>query len=84
MKVNVTSEHIKAGRRRKMSSCPIALAIKGKDTSKHVEVYGTGGVYVAGASYFPTNAEKFLTFMDNFDKGKSVTPVSFTLRREVS
>jgi hypothetical protein len=77
--VNVTASHIKRGVSGDSSSCPVALALRGKkytfiSVNDEIEFVNRSGSIVTVPS--PKSVAKFI---DRFDDGKKVKPFSFKL-----
>lgn len=79
MKIIVTESHIQKGARYDGGSCPIALAImeKLKLNPAHIAVAPTFITYYGGGIY--RLPRKVLQFIDMFDRGEEVKPLSFDL-----
>ncbi len=83
VKVTVTEQHIKRGKKSNTNFCPIALALKGQLGLRSVVVDGDVvefGVDKEGDGGFsinlPVEAQEFVRA---FDDGETVKPFSFTL-----
>ena len=76
-KVNITLEHIRAGRQNNSACCPLALAIMAdKPTPKFVAVMANI-VCIDGAEY--NHTEETSRFINDFDNDKTVTPGEYEL-----
>lgn len=78
MRIHITSEHIRRGKRRNTISCPIALALKEKYYDAYVatnfmQIREQKGDYWQKLRY--SRAVK--TFIQKFDAGEEVSPFSF-------
>ncbi len=79
-KIFVTKKHIKKGKRRKMLSCPIALALKQKFKDQEPEVSSEEvALWSNGDQQFYTLPQKAQKFVEDFDEGKKVKPFIFCL-----
>lgn len=76
MKITVTEEHIRRGRRRACSACPLALAIS-EAVGMRMEV-GVLSTWCDPAKLI-TLPEEAQEFIDRFDRGRKVHPFSFEL-----
>lgn len=83
MKITVTREDIRAGKRKSCTSCPIALAIRRKVWARLVRV---DNFYI---KLWPGNREprlqaalpvKAMQFVRSFDAGVPVQPFTFIVR----
>lgn len=81
--ITVTQEHIDAGQKCSMNSCPVALAMK-EHTNKYEPVVGR----IFAAYRYPnrgrfcnlyTLPEEVAEFVINFDNGLPVEPITFEL-----
>lgn len=76
--INVEQKHIDGGERDHGTKCAIALAIREMvDSDTDLEVDGTG--IKIGYEYFDI-PEEVKEFIDRFDKGEPVEPISFEAR----
>lgn len=77
MKVSVTTEDIKQGKRVSCRECPVALAVKRifqDEDNVSVAIY----IRVGGVMYeYP---EEVVDFICNFDKGSLVEPIEFEMK----
>lgn len=81
MQVRVTADHIKRGKRRSESSCPIALALCEKlqvETQRGTSV-GQMHLTVKGVRLLSKVPKKIVQFIEAFDKGSKVKPFTFTI-----
>jgi hypothetical protein len=76
MIVRVMRKHIKAGKRRSPSFCPVALALRDAGFTK-VSVDCT--IEVKQLQYVQVTPKTVLAFIRNFDTGRLVKPFSFRL-----
>lgn len=78
--IQVTQKHIQEGKRKSISSCPIALALK-RERFEDVMVETTYcSFWIGNLSYgyfFPKSAQ---TFIEKFDAGKKVRPFNFKVK----
>lgn len=80
MKISVTAEHIKKGKRQHCSLCPIALAMIDagiEDPYVHTNVVLTGIDYESRGYFTLSPAAK--RFISRFDCGRAVEPFEFEL-----
>ena len=74
--VDVTSQDIKRGKRKYISCCPIALALKRSLPGKRIAV-GSDITFIGdGLATLPKQAR---TFIERFDNSESVKPFKFKL-----
>ena len=77
MKIQVTEEDIKNGVRHFCSSCPVALAIKKLYPAETWVSVSARRVVIEETSY--DLPEVAITFIQMFDKGQKVEPITFDL-----
>lgn len=85
LKVNVTEDHIKRGKRGSVLYCPIALAIA-EQTGKKPSV-GSIIRLENGETEWYAASERAIEFMDRFDTGdpaKPVKPTSFSFKQRTN
>jgi len=75
MKIRVTRKFINKGKKKSVESCPIALAIKDRFPGQYVKVYSDSAI-IGDARY---NLRRGMRFVERFDAGKSVRPVTVEL-----
>lgn len=77
MKIEVTKVDIKNGKRNKFNTCPVALAFRRKTKRKRV-IVKSNAIYDGNGRhtlcFLPKKAGRFI---ERFDNGKSVRPISF-------
>lgn len=83
IKVRVTQDHIDRGVANDPNRCPVALALEDA-TVHHDRGYSSvgGNIYVKpghGKTLKAATPERAMLFIQDFDAGKSVSPLSFTL-----
>ena len=79
MTIKVLASHIKRGKRRECSLCPIALAITRQLKPTNPVKVDNEDVFMDGKYYrLPTETRRFIT---NFDAGRKCKPFSFELYR---
>lgn len=76
MKISITRQHIKHGKRDRATLCPIALACKEKGF-KRIKIHYDEFEIDGHIGYLPQKACQFITA---FDKGLPVEPFTFRLR----
>lgn len=80
--VNITQQHIGDGIQSDRCSCAVALAIKEATSFYYVAVGAMTFDYQAKALTYPLRMElspKVMDFIEKFDDGDPVSPMSFTL-----
>lgn len=81
--VRVTAEHIEQGVARNCERCPVALAvIDALDLTSHDAVEADCGyvnIYRPGETWHADMPPNAWTFVDDFDGGRPVGPISFRL-----
>ena len=83
MKISITAEHIKNGKRNSCTDCPVALALLEKNYDAYVScrkltVRKTPADYHQPL-YVPQTVR---TFINNFDGGLEVFPFSFNTKKK--
>jgi hypothetical protein len=76
MKIKVTQSDIKKGKRKKLTLCPVALAIRRTVKTGRVSVNNLIVTVGARERRLPLDAQ---TFVRNFDLGRHVEPFAFEL-----
>lgn len=76
IKVKITEEHIRSGKPRTITLCPIALALKDKFPYSSVRV-GADDVSIDDSEY--NLSKEARRFVDRFDHEKPVAPATFIL-----
>lgn len=84
IEVEVTDDDIRDGVKDMCRYCPIALAIRRKHFDARVEVYPSTARFWpsgnrSGDSMFGDLPDEAMSFIEQFDKGKSVSPFTFKL-----
>jgi hypothetical protein len=83
--VKVTEAHIRLGKREDCRECAIALAIDDEVPNKvledkvKVKVCDASEIEIYGVRYSCNERELVDSFMTEFDKGKTVKPIEFTI-----
>lgn len=85
MLIEVTQEHIDAGKRAECGSCPVALAFKEAFPNRMVRAgYGVLQAYQWGAYVFKARTPLDVQlFMLEFDEGRPVQPFTFEVENEL-
>jgi len=78
--INVRQWHINHGKANEVDSCPIALVLRGLFRTKEVDVSGADAtVYKSTRTYEVDLPGRAANFVDAFDRGDPVKPLSFYL-----
>lgn len=77
MTVDVTAEHIKKGKPRSCSRCPVGWAIRGAVPGGVLVNAIPGYISMAGGPF--KMPESVVEFVHRFDAGEPVEPISFEL-----
>lgn len=77
MKITVTAKHIKNGKPKKVSVCPIALSLKEQFPNKRICVEGYV-IHIGNLSF--SVSERARKFILKFDQKLPVKPFTFNLK----
>ena len=80
LRVRVLKRHIKAGKPESSCSCPIAQAVR--EVSPKKKRVSVSHFLTVGKKHYDL-PKVAIRFIDRFDAGKSVKPITFTAERQI-
>ena len=81
MKIRVTQKHLREGKRNEADRCPLALALR--DMGVETPWVEEEDIYYGGQGKRCHHTRDSLAFINSFDEGLPVHPMTFDLRIEV-